>query len=117
MADFTEDIELQEAISVISSLSTEPEFDGLSDRARGMVERLVSFLRDPRGWPEIRVGASSPAHSPIDRYRCVSEECPSGYSVWEFRPDDYDLDESAVVCPACGAEGELFFRWFRGGQR
>lgn len=55
------------------------------------------------------------AHSPVDSYRCENPECPSGYEVWEFRPDDQDLDETAVLCPACGEEGEMFFRRFRGG--
>jgi hypothetical protein len=53
-------------------------------------------------------------HSPVDRYRCENEDCEAE-AVWEFRPDDYELDESVVNCPACGQEGELFFRVFRGG--
>jgi hypothetical protein len=68
-------------------------------------------------WSGIESGPNSPPHSPIDRYRCENEDCTLVYSEWEFRPDDHDLDESAVLCPACGVEGEMYFRWFRGGAR
>lgn len=50
-------------------------------------------------------------HSPVDTYRCFNEDCSGDYiQTWEFRPDDRDLDESAILCPACGHEGELIFR-------
>ena len=64
------------------------------------------------GWPTVEIGGPV-AHSPVDSYRCENPECPSGYEVWQFRPDDYDLDETAVLCPACGEPGEMFFRRFR----
>lgn len=94
-------------------LHTPPEFalpvsERESETQRREVERL-------RGWPDIAVGAESPPHSPVDSYRCENEDCPSAYEIWQFRPDDYDLDEGAVLCPACGEEGVLFFRRFRGG--
>lgn len=108
---------VHDAVEFVGLLARAPECYTLNDTAREKAAALYSFLRDPRGWPEITAGASSPPHSPVDRYRCTSEDCPEPYSVWEFLPDDPDLDETAVGCPACGAEGELFFRWFRGGSR
>lgn len=108
---------LFEAVETVKLLATAPECFTMNERAREHMAIVASFLTDPKGWPEVTVGRNSPPHSPIDRYRCVNEECPAPYSVWEFEPDNYDLDHSAVRCPACGAEGELFYRWFRGGWR
>jgi hypothetical protein len=96
------------------------------DVLAGLPDDLAGVLRDQSaivpqdgptpGWPPITSGPNSPSHSPIDRYRCDNEDCPEDFSEWEFRPDDYDLDESVTNCPACGAEGELVHRWFRGGM-
>lgn len=108
---------IQEAVALVRLLSVAPDCYTLNDSARAKMAVLAGFLTDPRGWPEISEGRASPAHSPVDRYRCENEECDEMYSVWEFRPDDYSLDETAVGCPSCGEECVLFFRWFRGGDR
>lgn len=106
-----------DAVEFVGLLARAPDCYTPNDNARAKAATLYAFLRNPRGWPEITVGAASPPHSPIDRYVCENEDCPEFYSVWEFEPDNHDLDETAAQCPACGAEGVLFFRWFRGGAR
>lgn len=106
-----------EDVQTLRRMASAPDCFKPNEQAKAAIGRVAAFLTDPKGWPEISEGPLSPAHSPVDRYRCENDDCDAAYSVWEFRPDDYDLDESAVCCPACGEEGELFFRWFRGGDR
>jgi hypothetical protein len=90
-------------------------YGDVDDLTNGLCDYAVALEAENkrlRGWPEIDIPT---AGSPIDTYRCENQDCPSAYEIWQFRPDDYDLDETAVNCPACGVEGEMFFRQFRSG--